>query len=121
MVNILSDQLLQSDEKWSINALIPRVREPASRLHLLQMSYLVLNSDDVWDMVMMNWDFCKSFSFTVDRSTVGRADKSISIVNAYTIAFSVIEMVHYNQSGTTYMSNSAKKWCWASLVCVVGF
>lgn len=73
------------------------------------MSYLVLNSDDVWDIVMMNWDFSKSFCFTVDRSTVGRADKSISVVNAYTIAFSMIEMVHYNQSGTTYMSDSAKK------------
>lgn len=108
MVNIFSDQLLQSDERWSTSALIPcaRTRFQAS---LLQMSYLVLNSDDVWDIVMMNWVFSKSFCFTVDRSTVSRTDKSISVVNAYTIAFSMIEMVHYNQSGTTYMSDSAKK------------
>lgn len=121
MVDILSDQLLQSDEKWSISALIPCVREPASRLPLLQMSYLVLSSDDVWDIMIMNWDFSKFVSFTVDRSTVGRADKSMSVVNAYTIALSMIEMVHYNQSGTTYMSDSAKKWCWDFLASVVGF
>lgn len=52
---------------------------------------------------------------------MGRADKFMSVVNAYNIAFSVIDMVHYNQLGTTYMTDWAKKWCWTLLVSIVGF